>query len=76
MRIRKTAWDSESGTRVAEVGAQFQIYLTEKGSYDKCSDDERDVITIGESGEEILSCFGTEITQFIRFLPGSLIQKW
>ena len=51
VRIRKTAWDSESGTRVAEVGAKFQIYLTEKGSYDKCSDDERDVITIGESGE-------------------------
>lgn len=25
--------------------------MTEKGSYDKCSDDERDVITIGESGE-------------------------
>ncbi len=33
-----------------EVGAQFNIYLQSKGSYENCDDYERDMITTGEDG--------------------------
>ena len=50
-----------------EVGAQFNIYLQSKGSYENCDDYERDMITTGEDGIAISKdlYYGTYIVEQI-----------
>lgn len=48
--LQKFYSDGKTGEIHPEVGAIFQIYLKNKGSYDACDEYERDTLTIDEKG--------------------------
>lgn len=48
--IRKDTLDTKTGETAPEAGAKFQVYLTSKGSFDKCDEYERAEITTDSTG--------------------------
>ncbi len=48
--LRKFIASGQTGPIRPEVGAVFQVYLTQKSSYEACDEYERDTITIDEDG--------------------------
>lgn len=66
-KIMDSAPEGSSHMVEPEVGAQFNIYLQSKGSYENCDDYERDMITTGEDGIAISKdlYYGTYIVEQI-----------
>lgn len=50
VQIFKTTTDGSTGPAQFEEGAEFQIYLKSKGSYEACDEYERATLTIGKDG--------------------------
>lgn len=64
IEIYKISSDGSTGPADFEEGAEFQIYLKSKGSYENCKDDEHATITIDKKGSSKTSsalAYGTYI---------------
>ena len=64
IEIYKISSDGSTGPAEFEEGAEFQIYLKSKGSYENCKDDEHATITIDKKGSSKTSsalAYGTYI---------------
>jgi len=63
LAINKNMYDPTGKITTPEKNVTFQVYLKSKGSYDKCLDDERDIIKTNDKGyaETKDLCYGTYI---------------